>query len=127
MLVSPDNDALLDSSAGADRGGRARRGRTSRACGRAWRAGAALSRAGDWYGRPVNLASRITAIARPQSVLCAAEVRDVAADGYRWSHAGRRRLKGITEQVNLFRVRRDAEPAEPEKERPLRGILAGWG
>ena len=28
-------------------------------------AGPALSRAGDWYGRPVNLASRVTAIARP--------------------------------------------------------------
>ena len=27
--------------------------------------GQALARAGDWYGRPVNLASRITAIARP--------------------------------------------------------------
>ena len=26
--------------------------------------GPALSRAGDWYGRPVNLASRVTAIAR---------------------------------------------------------------
>ena len=31
--------------------------------------GPALSRAGDWYGRPVNLASRLTAIARPGSVL----------------------------------------------------------
>ena len=32
-------------------------------------AGGALPRGGDWYGRPVNLASRITAIARPGSVL----------------------------------------------------------
>ena len=39
-------------------------------------AGAALSRAGDWYGRPVNLASRVTAIARPGSVLATREVRD---------------------------------------------------
>src|SRR5439155_12927528 len=27
-------------------------------------AGSALSRAGDWYGRPVNIASRVTGIAR---------------------------------------------------------------
>ena len=31
--------------------------------------GAALSRSGDWFGRPVNLASRITSIARPGSLL----------------------------------------------------------
>ena len=41
-------------------------------------AGAALSRAGDWYGRPVNLASRVTGIARPGSVLATREVRDAA-------------------------------------------------
>src|SRR5205807_1203274 len=41
-------------------------------------AGAALSRAGDWYGRPVNLASRITGRARPGSVLVTADVRDAA-------------------------------------------------
>ena len=28
-------------------------------------AGEAVTRAGDWFGRPVNLASRITAVARP--------------------------------------------------------------
>jgi adenylate cyclase len=31
--------------------------------------GPARSRAGDWFGRPVNLASRITAVARPGSLL----------------------------------------------------------
>ena len=31
--------------------------------------GVALSRGGDWYGRPVNLASRVTAVARAGSVL----------------------------------------------------------
>src|SRR6185437_4927639 len=30
--------------------------------------GQALPRAGDWFGRPVNLASRITAVARPSSL-----------------------------------------------------------
>ncbi len=108
MFVSPDNDALIDSSlALVEAAEREGEGFPSLRAGVA--RGVALSRAGDWYGQPVNLASRITTIARPQSVLCAAEVRDVAADGYRWSYAGKRRLKGIKGETSLFRVRRDAE------------------
>jgi adenylate cyclase len=68
--------------------------------------GAALSRAGDWFGRPVNLASRITQIARPGSLLAEREVRESARDAYRWSYAGERRLRGIREPVPLFRARR---------------------
>ena len=68
--------------------------------------GAALSRAGDWFGRPVNLASRITQIARPGSLLAEREVRESAPDSYRWSYAGERRLRGIREPVPLFRARR---------------------
>jgi adenylate cyclase len=70
--------------------------------------GAALSRAGDWFGRPVNLASRITAIARPGSVLAEREVRQVTRDVYRWSYAGERRLRGVREPVALYRARRQA-------------------
>jgi adenylate cyclase len=68
--------------------------------------GLALPRAGDWFGRPVNLASRITGIARPGSVLVEREVREAVAGPYRWSYAGERRLKGIREPVPLFRARR---------------------
>jgi adenylate cyclase len=68
--------------------------------------GAALSRAGDWFGRPVNLASRITQIARPGSLLAEREVHESAPDSYRWSYAGERRLRGIREPVPLFRARR---------------------
>ena len=35
--------------------------------------GQALPRAGDWFGRPVNLASRITGVARPGSLLAERE------------------------------------------------------
>jgi adenylate cyclase len=72
--------------------------------------GAALSRAGDWFGRPVNLASRITQIARPGSVLAERALRDSARAAYRWSYAGERRLRGIREPVPLFRAR----PIEPD-------------
>lgn len=68
--------------------------------------GQALARAGDWYGRPVNLASRVTAIARPASVLATEAVRDALADDFDWSFAGERRLKGIDDRVKLFRCRR---------------------
>jgi adenylate cyclase len=68
--------------------------------------GPALSRAGDWFGRPVNLASRITQVARPGSLLAEREVRECAPDGYHWSYAGERRLRGVSEPVPLFRARR---------------------
>jgi adenylate cyclase len=68
--------------------------------------GEALPRAGDWYGRSVNLASRITAIARPDSVLTDAAVHEALADEYEWSYAGSRRLKGIEGSERLFRCRR---------------------
>lgn len=72
--------------------------------------GEALPRAGDWFGRPVNLASRITERARPGSAVGTAEMREtVAGDRFRWSKLpGRKKLKGIGE-VELYRVRR-AEP-----------------
>jgi adenylate cyclase len=67
--------------------------------------GAALQRGGDWYGSPVNTASRVTGIAKPGSVLATAEVRDGARDDFAWSPAGRRRLKGVRDPVRLFRAR----------------------
>jgi len=74
------------------------------------RAGAALGRAvprgGDWFGRPVNLASRVTAVARPGSLLAERELREAAGEDYRWSYAGERRLRGIRGAVALFRARR---------------------
>lgn len=72
--------------------------------------GPAVSRAGDWFGNTVNLASRVTSAARPGSVLVAEAVRQEAADadGLHWSAAGSRRLKGIKAEAKLYRVRRGA-------------------
>ena len=55
----------------------------------------------------MNLASRITGIARPGSVLVAEEVREALDGAYRWSFAGERRVKGIDARVKLFRCRRE--------------------
>jgi adenylate cyclase len=69
--------------------------------------GAALPRAGDWFGRPVNLASRITSVARPGSLLADGPLHDAAEHAsLRWSFAGERRLKGLRDPVKLFRARR---------------------
>ena len=70
--------------------------------------GSAVSRAGDWFGSPVNTASRVTAAARPGTVLAAESVRDELGDGagFSWSYAGARRLKGIKGETKLFRARR---------------------
>jgi adenylate cyclase len=108
MLVSSDADALLE--AALELVGRSEAESESFPPLRAGLAcGPALARAGDWYGRPVNLASRITAIAYPGSVLASEEVREAAQNGFRWSFAGERRLKGIEGRVRLFRARRDEE------------------
>jgi adenylate cyclase len=70
--------------------------------------GPAVSRAGDWFGSPVNLASRVTAVARPGAVLAAESARDELGEdaGFSWSFAGARHLKGIKGEVRLFRARR---------------------
>jgi adenylate cyclase len=69
--------------------------------------GPAVQRAGDYYGNSVNLASRVTGVARPGSVLCTKEVRDSATDeGMAWSSAGRHRLKGLSAPQPLYRARR---------------------
>ena len=67
--------------------------------------GEALPRAGDWYGRPVNLASRLTEFARRGSVVASKDVHDALREGYQWSPAGRRRLKGVRGEVEVYRVR----------------------
>lgn len=67
--------------------------------------GPALVRAGDYYGNSVNLASRVTGVARPGSALCTQDVRDAAPDAYEWSPAGRFRLKGVSGQTRLYRAR----------------------
>jgi class 3 adenylate cyclase len=59
----------------------------------------------------VNLASRISSVARPGSLLTTGDVHAaVGGEAYRWSRAGMRKFKGIREEVPLYRVRR----AEPE-------------
>jgi adenylate cyclase len=82
--------------------------------------GPALARGGDWFGRPVNLASRLTSIARAGSVLVSQDVHEAAGEaGLRFSRAGVRRLRGVPEAVPTFRARL------PEPEPPAADAAAG--
>jgi adenylate cyclase len=102
MFVSPDPSALVDITlsllqAAADEELPSLRAGIAH--------GSAVERAGDYYGNTVNLASRVTGIARPASVLCTCEVRDAGPDRFEWSSAGRHRLKGVGRPVALYRAR----------------------
>ena len=67
--------------------------------------GVALARGGDFYGEPVNLASRICDVTPAGAILAPADVKD-ACKSARWEFAGAERLKGIPEPVRLWRYGR---------------------
>jgi adenylate cyclase len=111
MLVSPEPAPLVEAAsalveAAEHEGEGFPRLRTGLA------SGAALNRGGDWYGSPVNLASRITDVARPGSVLVDAATREAVADDPHWRFSALppRRLKGVEGTVPLYRAR----PAQPD-------------
>lgn len=83
--------------------------------------GEVVDRAGDVYGPPVNLASRLCDVARPNSILTHAKVHEELVDDYDWTSIGRRRFKGLKEPIQIWRVReiggRKAEREERERER----------
>ena len=106
MLVSTDAEAMLEAAlrlveAAEEKG-------EEFPCLRAGIAyGPALAQSGDYYGRPVNLASRITGIARPGSVARRrGDARRPPPDAFDYSFAGERRLKGFDSRVRLYRARR---------------------
>ncbi len=104
MLVSPDEDPLLELALDLVAAAEADDSFPEMRAGLA--SGMALSRWGDWYGRPVNLASRVCSRARPGSVLITEPVAEACeGHGYRFSAAGQKRLKGIGD-VPLWRARR---------------------
>jgi adenylate cyclase len=70
-------------------------------------AGPMLYDQGDYFGRTVNLASRIAAVAEAGRVLVGQSVVDaVGLDGFAFSGAGRFELKGVAEPVVLHEAHR---------------------
>lgn len=105
MLVSPDTTRLIEvvleliDVAAANGLPRLRAGAA---------AGLAVNRAGDWFGSPVNVASRVTGLARPGTALVTDSARQSSGTPVNlvWMPAGAHRLRGVPGQVELFRVHR---------------------
>jgi adenylate cyclase len=104
MLVSPEVDPMIEAVLGLVEAADADEEFPSLRAGVAY--GPAINRWGDWYGSTVNVASRLTARARPASVLATEAVREQSGNGYTWSSAGPKKLKGLTAPLKTFRVRR---------------------
>ncbi|MEY8016945.1 adenylate/guanylate cyclase domain-containing protein [Mycobacterium servetii] len=108
MLICPDPvnliDMMLELSEAADRDETLPELRIGIASG--W----AVSRARDWFGSPVNVASRVTEVAPPGAVLVAESAREAVGDaqGFAWSFIGAPQLKGVRGRTKLFQVRRAA-------------------
>jgi adenylate cyclase len=77
--------------------------------------GGAVARAGDWFGHAVNLSSRITAVARPGTVVGDAALRVATGDAMRWSRLPRRHLRGLPGTVALYRLRGPLGEQAPDR------------
>lgn len=105
MLASADTIGLIDAIleilevAGTDGLPQLRAGVAS---------GLAVTHAGDWFGSPVNVASRVTDLAAPGTVLVAASARETGQRDTRfaWLSIGTQSLRGVPAPVELFRVER---------------------
>jgi class 3 adenylate cyclase len=64
---------------------------------------------GDIYGRTVNMAARLSAMAGPDEVLVSRDVVDRLPDGFRFESVGPVELKGFADPIDVFRT----APAEP--------------
>lgn len=111
MIVSGDAPALVAAMVALDAAAAADDGLPSVRTGIAH--GRAVARLGDWYGPAVNLAARLTARARPDSILVTNALRDALPEGgapaYRFTEAGMKRFKGIADPVPVLRLRAAAD------------------
>ncbi len=101
MVVGADPSALVDWAVGFQElnAGRRPLPRIGIHCGEA------LYRDGDYYGRSVNLASRVGARAAGGEVLVTHEVVTAAGDYLRFEPIGEVKLKGFREATDLFLAR----------------------
>ncbi|RZL83245.1 MAG: adenylate/guanylate cyclase domain-containing protein [Rhodococcus sp. (in: high G+C Gram-positive bacteria)] len=104
MMVSPDPNALAYAALDLVQAARAE-GLPPLRAGIAW--GTAVPSAGDWFGRPVNMASRVVAVAPSHEVVVTGEFYDELDTDEFWGEpAGSHRLKGIDAPQDLFGIGR---------------------
>ena len=70
-------------------------------------AGPVVAQGGDYFGRTVNMASRIAARAAAGQILVSESVVEAGSlDGVRFGELGAMELKGFTKPVRVFEARR---------------------
>lgn len=67
--------------------------------------GRAALREGDYFGSAVNLAARLLALAERDELLVTAPVVE-RCPGFDWEHCGTERVRGVSEEVDVFRLKR---------------------
>ncbi len=81
--------------------------------------GHAVQRGGDWFGAPVNTASRITESARPGRILATEEAKERAGNSYDWQRKRRRRsFKGVEGRLRLYELAPKAKDARATSSKP---------
>lgn len=68
--------------------------------------GVAIAREGDYFGGTVNLAARLLADADKDELLATRPVVEVAGEIFEWEPAGTRRIRGVRDPVEVFRLGR---------------------
>jgi YHS domain-containing protein len=80
-------------------------------------AGAVLYREGDYVGATVNLAARLAAAAERHQIAVTTSVREAATDlaGVTFESLGKWRLKGLSDEIDVFGARSDSESPPTER------------
>lgn len=86
--------------------------------------GEVLYREGDYVGSTVNMASRVADAAEPHELLVTATARQTAGElpGVEFVPRGKRALKGLTEEPELYAARRQLAPAREKLVDPVCGM-----
>ncbi|HTX30317.1 MAG TPA: adenylate/guanylate cyclase domain-containing protein [Solirubrobacteraceae bacterium] len=91
--------------------------------------GPALAQAGDWYGRTVNVAARLCAVAPGGEVMVSETTRTAAGEiaGVEWGERELHWLRNVSEPVGTYlvsgRPNHSAAPTPPPRGRPQLGFL----
>src|SRR5438270_6247458 len=91
--------------------------------------GPALASEGDWYGRTVNVAARLCAVAPGGEVMVSESTRDAAGSfpGVDWGERELHWLRNVSEPVGTYLVSCREEPATVLRSRKRRGLRWACG
>ncbi len=125
MLVFPDPASAISCALDIEARASAERSFPAARAGVHW--GEVLYRDGDYVGTNVNIASRIAGKAKPHQVVVTASARKAgrAMPGVEFSRIGKRRLKGLPDEQDLFEVRFASAERREKSVDPVCGMELG--